>query len=1774
MAKAQNTFIKSKMNKDLDDRILSKGEYRDAQNINVSKSEGSDVGALENVLGNLELNKFTTVDGAVIIGNLMDYTNDRIYVFITNYTDSSSNSLSNPAGAGAYCSISVYDLNTSQSLNLVVGSFLNFSTTHVINGVNIVEDLLFFTDNRNQPRKINVNLAINSVTTSSTNYHYTSEDQISLAKYSPFKAPELSSNYVLYGVSASNGTATIPPGSSFIYGTTDYPVGSTVYTLSGSATSLTAITEQNIYPGMYIVFANGDNLSSIVSVDINPETGIYTVTVDKPSLGVVTTGTSVTTKWWFWRGATSTSGAFQNLLMQGMYIVLSGNNSQGGAQSQNMRVLSTLTTGGAASLDTSTFVVDTTVPDDKSWGSQPITVYYQNSYTRTERHLSPTMLGVVTSGNGFQVDDSPKGGQSSRTTFIMKCNGTPFQGMLVSSAVGGGNSTGVNRGPLLPNTYITNVTTTGSTPATTVHSVTVTPPFNSSTFIKSTQIVLSPPNPYYLPQWPGDSDFLSKKFVRFAYRLKFEDGEYSVISPFTQPAFIPNQDGYLTTLSDKVNNVFIGVDAEDPYYETWRRKQEIRYDFGKLNSQESDIGTSTVLNFFENRIEEVDIVVPFEYPVNDLYNELKVVEIDLLYKESDGLVVKVLDTFSSTDSEIVNNSSKKLTYNYQSRKPFRNLTEAQTVRVYDKIPVRAKTQSVTGNRVVFGNFFDKPTPPLTLDYSVGVNSKFGLYNQYSNKSSVAYPTHSVKQNRNYQVGIVLQDKYGRSSDVVLSSLGDSTQIFPAVASGTPIEDIPQENIFSGSTVFHDYRVENSNIYNWFGDSIKILFNNSIPETVSYADGYPGIYRSGFINAKASNDTTNNIFILTEWNDDIIVGSIVQGTNSSAVSFSESITAIDASTKKITLSNNVTISANTAITIIGNGNPLGWYSYKVVVKQEAEDYYNAYVPNPLSGTTQYSRLLGTRQSYLTLTGDNIDKIPADTIDPAPEQTQFRTSDVVLYPRVAATGFNIQSEQFSRKNRTTGSNSLFFTVDAIGKTSDMGLNTRFEGDMRDIHAPGIYDAASNPSVAKVSTYGNKFGAWYNNYIFSGTHYYLENENGDLNELQGCLNFNTAIRMPSIVDGEPTRFEGNAADGSLFPIPDSEWAGKENGTRSLKPNNNGTHQWGVWSHYGGNSANTTSLGTGQVFTVPNRGVSTGLINFPNGSTFNYFTPRFRDPLVGTVSLITATITSSLTEVTLTQDNATEPAANTFSCTGSGFGLTIKITINVPQNVTASTTVKVVNPPIRDFFFNPQGILINRTIPANFEISVINEGTGYAVDDIITIDPTFVTILTGSTPVIGSDNILIKLRDFNLQAGGSIETKLISGGGGSGLTLRAMCSGPWKKSGKFVLHPPKDGFPGTGSLEDITWQVINVGSGYRAGNVIEVPPWPGGLNSPTYGLTWTGPIRFTLLPEHLKQVNQDNPDPIGVLEIEPKISNLDIYWETSTSGLVSELNSKINNADSSARPSVLTFGIPGEDRASDLDFPENRTNASSPLAGEIGSLVSQFTAKAQDGTVLSNCQFQNLQVTDGSNNPQSGFALSNSTVSNVNNGKVDITAPRYFNSNQLTNGLSLSVEARNIVSGIAYTNTFTWNGSVGNNAPSIVDNKGSKYPGGGTSESVNISLTSNGGAAQTSGSQVPYAFNGAAHPVSGQQIRWEFGLNLSYWSFVDGVAGAVGNYVFVPDGSTSFVKQASRQLVRFTPGNLPSGTYTNTLKVEDAGGTGLASQTLYIEVVVSRPEGPPPTS
>ena len=99
MAEAKNTFIKSKMNKDLDDRLIHNQEYRDAQNVAVSRSEDADVGALENVLGNISVTDFGFSESCNvdIIGKYVDLDNNRIFAFLTNFIDTSADRLSTHA---------------------------------------------------------------------------------------------------------------------------------------------------------------------------------------------------------------------------------------------------------------------------------------------------------------------------------------------------------------------------------------------------------------------------------------------------------------------------------------------------------------------------------------------------------------------------------------------------------------------------------------------------------------------------------------------------------------------------------------------------------------------------------------------------------------------------------------------------------------------------------------------------------------------------------------------------------------------------------------------------------------------------------------------------------------------------------------------------------------------------------------------------------------------------------------------------------------------------------------------------------------------------------------------------------------------------------------------------------------------------------------------------------------------------------------------------------------------------------------------------------------------------------------------------------------------------------------------------------------------------------------------------------------------------------------------------------------------------------------------
>lgn len=113
MAELKHTFVKGRMNKDLDERLIPNGEYRDALNVQVSNSEGSDVGSLENILGNIKVSALGLTN-ATAIGAADDKLNKKLYWFITS-----------DEVDGIY----EYDTTTKQISPIVVDPKTNSTTT-------------------------------------------------------------------------------------------------------------------------------------------------------------------------------------------------------------------------------------------------------------------------------------------------------------------------------------------------------------------------------------------------------------------------------------------------------------------------------------------------------------------------------------------------------------------------------------------------------------------------------------------------------------------------------------------------------------------------------------------------------------------------------------------------------------------------------------------------------------------------------------------------------------------------------------------------------------------------------------------------------------------------------------------------------------------------------------------------------------------------------------------------------------------------------------------------------------------------------------------------------------------------------------------------------------------------------------------------------------------------------------------------------------------------------------------------------------------------------------------------------------------------------------------------------------------------------------------------------------------------------------------------------------------------------------------------------------
>ena len=81
MPTTKRTFHEGRMNLDDDARLLKQGEYREAYNVDVINSEGSDVGAVEKILSNKKLTFFDIGNNPKDLGKFEDQKNAKLYWF-------------------------------------------------------------------------------------------------------------------------------------------------------------------------------------------------------------------------------------------------------------------------------------------------------------------------------------------------------------------------------------------------------------------------------------------------------------------------------------------------------------------------------------------------------------------------------------------------------------------------------------------------------------------------------------------------------------------------------------------------------------------------------------------------------------------------------------------------------------------------------------------------------------------------------------------------------------------------------------------------------------------------------------------------------------------------------------------------------------------------------------------------------------------------------------------------------------------------------------------------------------------------------------------------------------------------------------------------------------------------------------------------------------------------------------------------------------------------------------------------------------------------------------------------------------------------------------------------------------------------------------------------------------------------------------------------------------------------------------------------------------
>jgi hypothetical protein len=918
MPEIKNQFTAGKMNKDLDERLVPNGEYRDAMNIQVSTSEGSDVGTIQNILGNsIVPGQGFIPEGAYCVGSIADENNDKLYYFIahdqnlikngvfdndasdwtlgtgwshegagtsgyikgnavavnqkinqalspdvfiedsyyrikfkvsgvptgTNTTPSDGTinlELNNEDGKrftinsseiAAQITPSTYNATANGSYEFIkkvgsatstgasfwsrffiqagtngftgniddisierlggyiveydsksntvepvivdaVGDVLNFSRDRLITGINIIDDMLFWTDNFSEPKKINIPRSIQGTDSSGlihSNFINTKtllevpmkEEHITVIKKQPTHAPKIKLiSERESGVDTGSGLPwnysgimriTSPPNpitvagatntqntSSFWHSTSQVGAGQYLnhyYDFSqlspGKYFDTKIETDLNGDSGFFLKWQVGDIIvfkefggTSFNEIPIIPLTdysvkakviasgiNLFTDSLHETVLnGDFTIPNATNTAPQGWELATGNSSlSFITYLPSTNVIKFEQNSSNTLVAKQDTTFVPGnvyRVTFNVVNYISGTINIRLVVPYDATWVPSGTSANYNSNNYAYYWQVSASSNGIHTANINLAPDSGSEwnsnGISSYNNKVIIWANNANTSSAYTKLSVDYVKVENLNVGNAKVRCQVLEINNPPTVP-------------NGFTEMR-----------YAVDRLDKQDKLFELIFPRIAYRYQYEDGEYSAISPFSQPVFLPG---------------------------TFDYHPKKAHNLGMINRI-----TSVNITNFNNSTPD------------------GVTAIDIIYKDDSSPNLYVIDTVKPQHIGITKitgqstagmNSWEADTYIITDEQIGRAVESNQILRPWDNVPKKALGQEISGNRIIYGNY--------TQGYSLKLADGDDYYPNLdviplsSPVSGVAKP--SIKSLREYQVGAVFVDKYGRETPVVSNTTG-------------------------------------------------------------------------------------------------------------------------------------------------------------------------------------------------------------------------------------------------------------------------------------------------------------------------------------------------------------------------------------------------------------------------------------------------------------------------------------------------------------------------------------------------------------------------------------------------------------------------------------------------------------------------------------------------------------------------------------------------------------------------------------------------------------------------------------------------------------------------------------------------------------------------------------------------------------------------------------------------------------------------------------------